>query len=616
MSTLVVDFFKNHPSMKSVDSMDLARLSAVAVEKDVKDKQQVFSKGSAANNVYLVLSGNVEIKNGKEIVHKKEKGEFLGEEAVFDSNSYTLDAVAKGTKVKVLQIPKAAMLHLMDKYAYLSSYFFTSHNQKVDKKTADKITDSSQKIVIQGASSFKVLMSWVVAFLVPLVIYSSLGTTLPIETKLFLSILSAGIVLWTFNVLPDFVPALMVITSTLMMGLVPYDIILGGFSSSTFFLVFGIMGLSILVGNSGILYRLMLLLLRYLPQGSIWYNIGLFIIGTIMTPVVPSIINRTRVVTPLVEDLISLLGLKKKAVGATKLSASAFYGTTILSSIFFTGSIMNFVVIGFLPFKDKQFIESVGWIFAAGVAGIILLITHFVGSSIFFVSKEKVAISKDKIKQQLKVLGMLTPVEIQTVGTIFMFVLALVTLPYHKIPIHWITLFVLFALLSLKIVGHKQWLQQTDWSFLIFLGSIVGVSATLTYLQIDQLISAAVIPFVKTFLGADNITSIFSLLVLLTLAVRLLLPVGPTVIIMMALSFPLADSLGLSLWPFGFIVIMVCDIWFFPYQSPFYMSYVDSFEGRLPYDEKKFLMYNWMMNIGRIVALYLSLPYWKSLSII
>lgn len=616
MSAAIIDFFKYHPSMKNIDVMDLARVSSTVSVQEVSKNEAIFSKDDLPENVYLILDGKVDVKEGKEVVFHKGKNDFLGEDAAFISDGYAFSTVAK-TNVKLIVIPKDSLKHLTAKYEHLYSYFFNSYNQQMGKKTASNIQAASNfQPDKDESSSFKVLMSWVLAFLVPLVVYSSMGDLMPVEGKLFLSILSAGVVLWIFNILPDFVPALMILTSTLMMGLVPLDVVLKGFSSNTFFLVLGIMGLGILIGSSGLLYRLMLLLLKYLPDGSIWYNLALFFIGAVMTPVVPSIINRTKIVGPLAEDLITLLGVKRGEGIATKISASAFYGTTILSSIFLTGSIMNFVVMGFLPFKDQQFINSIGWFFAAGVSGIIMLIMHFVGSSIFFVSKEKVKLQKEKIDQQIKILGKLTPVEMSVIGTVILFGCALFLMPYHKIPVYWLTLFLLFALLSLKIVSHKQWLAQTDWSFLIFLGCIIGVSATLNYLHIDELISNAVVPVVKRVFSADNVSGILSLVVIMTILIRLFLPVGPTVIIMMTLSFPIADAFGMSLWPFGFTIIMVCDIWFFPYQSPFYMSYVSSFDRGVPYAEKKFLLYNGLVNFGRIVALYLSLPYWKSLGIV
>ncbi len=615
MSAAIIDFFKNHPSMQDIDSIDLARLCARVEMREFDSGKVIFSKGDSSSSFHLILDGKVSLKEGKKVVLEKTKNAFLGEESAFSSDGYQLTAVAED-KVKILEIPKESMDAVVAKYPHLYSYFFNSFNQSLNKKNTANIMALSEKESSNDGMSFKILMSWLVAFLVPLIVYTSLGEALGHEGRLFVSVLSAGVVLWIFNVFPDFVPALMILTSTLVMGLVPLNVILSGFSSNTFFLILGITSLSILVASSGILYRVMLLFLRYLPSGSIWYNIALFVIGAIMTPVIPSIINRTKVMGPLTEDLISLLNVKKGGGASTKISASAFYGVTLLSSIFLTGSIMNFVVMGLLPFQDQQFIASVGWIVASGISGIILLIIHFVGSSIFFVSKEKVSVSKEKINQQLKVLGKLKMEEIAAIGTILLFSSALFLMPYHKIPVYWLSLFLLFSLLSLKIISHKQWLAQTDWSFLIFLGCIIGISASLKYLHVDVLISSTLLPMIKSMLSADNTTGILSLLVLMTLATRLLLPIGPTVIIMMTLSFPLADSFGLSLWPFGFTIVMVCDIWFFPYQSPFYVTYADSFQGKTPYAEKKFLLYNGLMNFGRIVALYLSLPYWKSLGII
>jgi len=74
---------------------------------------------------------------------------------------------------------------------------------------------------------------------------------------------------------------------------------------------------------------------------------------------------------------------------------------------------------------------------------------------------------------------------------------------------------------------------------------------------------------------------------------------------------PLADVYGTNSWVVGMIVLVLGEMWFFPYQCSYYMQYRSLALRQPGYDEKTFLRYNALMNLAKLGALYASLPYWK-----
>jgi DASS family divalent anion:Na+ symporter len=54
-------------------------------------------------------------------------------------------------------------------------------------------------------------------------------------------------------------------------------------------------------------------------------------------------------------------------------------------------------------------------------------------------------------------------------------------------------------------------------------------------------------------------------------------------------------------------------MWFLPYQNFFYVMFEEFLNSN--YNQKKFILFNIIMNIVRVGAIYLSMPYWSKLGL-
>jgi hypothetical protein len=100
----------------------------------------------------------------------------------------------------------------------------------------------------------------------PLLYFAGGAAGLTQEAALFVGILATTVLMWLFGLADEFVPPLLAITAVLMVGLVPSDIALGGFSSRTLTTLMGVYALASLIGASGLSYRVMTWLLIRLPR--------------------------------------------------------------------------------------------------------------------------------------------------------------------------------------------------------------------------------------------------------------------------------------------------------------------------------------------------------------
>ena len=96
---------------------------------------------------------------------------------------------------------------------------------------------------------------------------------------------------------------------------------------------------------------------------------------------------------------------------------------------------------------------------------------------------------------------------------------------------------------------------------------------------------------------------------------RLVLPTTAGMVVAAIILLPIGQSQFLNPWVVVFLTAMFSDMWFLPYQCSPYLQVVGSGMGRF-YEQAEFLRYNHYMNLSRVAAAYLSIPYWEALGLV
>lgn len=71
--------------------------------------QRIFSKGDVGHSMFVILSGQVEIRSGDQVLNTLETGEIFGEMALVDKSPRSADAIAL-TDVELEEIGERAFL--------------------------------------------------------------------------------------------------------------------------------------------------------------------------------------------------------------------------------------------------------------------------------------------------------------------------------------------------------------------------------------------------------------------------------------------------------------------------------------------------------------------------
>lgn len=601
------------PILSRLPSEVKARLLPMVREESLASDDVLYRLGDAVSDVCLVIEGEMEIVTQHEVARVGAAG-FLGEEAALGGMRYLSSATAK-VPTRLLRISHDALADPLASYPsvrrelWLSmvSHFVETMDSHVASGAAakPKLKDNSADVMVS--------IGWIATLMLPVAVIlwgDHFGLT--VAFKLFLAIMCATVSMWVFRLVPEFVPGFFAVLSIILAGLAPVHVVLSGFSSSGFFMAMSVLGLSAVVTTSGLSLRVLLLLLRSTPHNQFWYELNLLVVGTVLTPIVPSGNGRVALVTPMLSDMLHTIRCASGSRAATRLSAAAFTGATLFSGIFLTSKSANFVVFGMLSVQLQEQFHWLYWLFAGSVSGIVMLLVYLIVSRFMFRNKDDLPLSNQVIDLQLKVLGPMSMKEWAAAAGVVLFGIAVATSSVHKIGPAWLALAVLYGLLLFSFLRQEEFRESIDWPFLMFLGGLVGLVNAMLYVGVDKVLGAQLAWTAVLMRG--NLDLFILVLTGIILVMRFVLPINLTMVISATIFMPIASLSGINPWFVGFIILTIGECWFFAYQNASYTLF-QKMSGS-PYAERSFLLLNLLTILIKLVGIYASLPFWRYLGIL
>ena len=614
MSTelLIADSLAAIPLFSQSSKRVLARLLPATRERSAKAGDVLFEAGHDADCLYYIQHGEIRLHAGEHCVQIVGSGDFVGEEAALQTKHYLSTARCQ-TDVQLLCFPAQAIQGFLNEQRGLQSKFYASLiNHCTDKQHPFELIDEHETKKTKAESS---AVGWLFAIIIPvLVYYATQQAGLSWAAVNFLAVFSSAVVMWVFRLVPEYIPALFIVTAVIVLGLVPTNIILAGYSSGSFFMALSVFAIGAVLVQSGLTYRLALNILRITPNSSFGYQISMFFIGIMLTPVLPSANGRAGLIAPLLIEMVDVLGFKRGGAGATRMAAAAFAGISLFSAIFMTAKTINFALFGMLPEQVKDQFTWGYWVYAALIAFVVLFMGYLTVSAIVFRHAEKISLPRSLLRSQLYMLGPMQSAEWVALGGIVLFIVGVMTASVHKIQPPWIGLVILYCLLTLGSISKKGFRQDIDWPFLLMLGGFVGLVKTMSYLQVD-------VWFAQHFLWIGNfMNSDFNLFILMLgvtiYIIRLVMPNNAAIILVSSIFMPIAINHGINPWIIAFIVLMLSDGWFMPYQCSYYLAFASKTARSKVFNSRGLLIFNGWNNLLRFAAVYASVPFWRSLGLL
>lgn len=491
-----------------------------------------------------------------------------------------------------------------------------SGNLGIEKRDPSNKLTNKVNIATAGDSAIREHpFGWFLCIIVPLSLYFWMSHKgMDENTIMFVSIVSITLIMWMFTLLPDFIPALFTVLLFLLFGLAPHEIVLSGFSSNGFLLTFSILGLGVVVTSSGLTYRYTLILLKWLPQHTLWYQLALFFTGLLFTPIVPSIAGRAAITAPILKNMTQDLDAETKKKSSNMLYSSGLDGNSFLSAIFLTSAPANLIIFGMLPPQEQQVFQFMHWLYAASLTGLIMLVLYLLVSWAYFRSYRKVNMSKKVVIKELKQMGNMSWREWWALAGIFILAIGIITASIHKIKIPFVAFTVFFILLFLGVLSREDFIKKIDWAFLFLLGCLIGVVGTMNYLEIDKLL-LSLLSGLGEYMRHD-----FQFFILILsgaiLGVRLFIPINSSILIFSTALLPLATASGVSPWLVGFIILLMAETSFFNYQSPHIAYFSRVGKGDMELNERSITIFKALLVLVKLIAIYVSIPFWLSIGVL
>lgn len=414
---------------------------------------------------------------------------------------------------------------------------------------------------------------------------------------------------WTLDVIPDFAVALALATAWGALGLAPAAVAFGGFTSTSWLVALGVLGLAAAMSASGLLFRAALLSLRAFPATHGGQVAALLAGGVVITPLVPVSVARVAAIARVTRELAQAFGYAPRSKGSAGLAFAGLVGYWYFSNIFLTGFATNFYLVELLAPAERAQFDWTMWLWAALPAGVVCFAGALTALLLLFPPERRAAIHADALARERAVLGPVTRAEYATGAAVLLLVVGLAAQRALGLEPAWLALGVL-VFVSGTILDRAQFRTAIDWGFLVLFGVLLGSGDVLARAGVDRWVAQGIAPVAS--LGPELVVVAIALV---TTATRMVLPSRPTMFLLMLAFVPVAPGLGVHGWVAGIVVLLCANMWILPYQGLEYLMYREA-TGREAFDDRQGLRLGAVLTAIRLVAIAASIPFWRAIGLL
>ncbi|MGD9604510.1 MAG: SLC13 family permease, partial [Gammaproteobacteria bacterium] len=442
-----------------------------------------------------------------------------------------------------------------------------------------------------------------------------IGTLTPFDgldptSMQMLGLLAWAVVFWVFDVLPDFVVGIGLILGWILLAIVPSTVAVSGFTTSPFFLIIGVLGMTASLQSSGILFRLALHILKAFPLTYRGQALGLSLSGTGITTCIPDTTAGTAIAGPIILALSDSLGYRRRSRGSAGLAMAALLGFGQMSPFFLTGAAENLLAWSLLPEAARAQITWGSWLIAALPLGVTTFVLAFVATMLKFPPEFQPTVSRGLIETQIEALGPLSRAELINAAVVVGAMAGWISAPVHGVDVAWIAMIGLGCLLSLNLLDRVAFRAGINWDFLFYLGAVLSLTSVVRELHVDAWVIDQVAPRLQPLAASPGLFLLVTMLAVF--AARFILPSFPLVSLLTLTIVPIAMEAGIAPLPLILVICTGVTVWFLPYQSTCYLAlYFGTREKAFSHAQVRGLA--WIYGIIYLAAVAVSIPVWRAL---
>lgn len=429
----------------------------------------------------------------------------------------------------------------------------------------------------------------------------------------YLGIFLAMITLVASNVLPGFAVGLFCLCFIALFGIAPFAEVFAQFSSSTMWLIISIYLLCIGLGNSGIMQRIALNILKLFPKSYKGATLSMLTTSLVLAPFLPSTTAKVGILTPLATEITKSYGYEKHSKAAIGIWTAAFVPAWFWGYAFISGSANVPIFLGFIG-EAASFTWG-SWLLFCLPWLIVSIVCVFIYTVFMCAPKNgEGAASADGtnfIDDKLKNLGPMSKKEKQAAVILLIGVAFWITQGIHGISATIVGLMIAVAMVACGLISPAEFSAKGNWSLIVYIATVLAVAGFMSTTGVGAVIGGMLSGLVAPI--AKNPYVFVPCLVLLTYALRFLVCDPFTLLaIFIGVFTPILPQYGINMA----LVVLICglsgNIWCFGYQQGLFVGLIGMAGGEYVTfrDSQKA---NYLYLIFNLIGLTLSVPFWQML---
>ncbi len=621
----VEDLLRQVPFFRTLTRLDLARLIGALEEVSFAAGARIFAEGADGDALYLLKRGRVAITvradEGERTLAILEAPAHFGDLGLLLARR-TASAAAL-TEVVAWMLPRRRFERLVQDRPLMGLEIAKSVAELLDQRSREH-TGAPPTRGETVPPMFPVAVTrtpWpfrrTVAIAIPLGLPLALWWLHP-PGGLTAEGWHAGLILlgaaaaWLLNAAPDFVIALTMAIAWGIAAGVPFSQVFAGFSSPSYLLALGALGLAAAMARSGLLFRLALLLLQTFPATYRGQVLALLVGGAAASPLMPQATTRVAMILPAAHEISDVLGFPPRSRGSAGLCFAGIIGYGSFGGVFLTGMAANFLILSLMSPAERAQLSWLAWLTNAAPAGIVLFAGTLVMLIWLFRPEGPARATAETVRRQQRVLGPVSRQEALTIAGLVVMLAGFLLQPVLHVESAWWTLGALVLIAGSGALDREAFRSAIEWGYLVFLGVLLGAGGVFRATGLDRWIGGALAPIAHSA-GTPGTFLVF--LVLGIFACRILVPQIPALYLLLLILVPAAPTIGLSGWVAGFVVQLATYTWLHPRLSDYCRLAAQITRGEM-FAERDGVAVGVGLTVLTLLAVAVSIPYWRAISLL
>lgn len=434
------------------------------------------------------------------------------------------------------------------------------------------------------------------------------------EAMVALGVLSGAIINWILVPIPDYATTMGMCALWAILKVLPFNVVFSPFSSTTFWLILGALGLGVGIAKAGLVHRAAALAFKYFPPTYNGQILALMTTGLVISPTMPSTTAKSAMFGTVVKSMGEMLGLERKSPGMGGLMLAMFMCIGAAGPIYMSASYFSWILLGSIPAEYAQSITWIKWFLTSLPWTICIMIITYL--SIVTMYKANCSLSREEAMEKYsEYYKPLKKNELMTVCILLLCMFFWILERVLDIPSVYPAILGLVAMIALRLITVQDFITKIPWNMVIHIGGIISVASVVGKLGIDKWISSTFAPYVST-VASNTYLFILALCIFVFLCRFIVASVTASIALFTTILAPFCIAAGVSPFIGGMIVYIMMSVWFLPYQNVQFITAFVASGGEEYVGYRQTLKFNVVYSISSALLMVASVPWWRLLGFI